>query len=788
MQIRNLVYHDLDASQTHNRKFINVVKPGVYKGYRVRRNSADPTMIDVTHGGDFVSVLVTSEGVRIQETAELVGVLRFEAADTTYSRYDLVVAEYQWVPNSDVQQLYKIVKGRYPRTPDEEPVRPSVQNTYQTPLAYVLVKPLTAQGGHSRVSIAQEDIFHVPQASTILAPEEMSSLRPVLDPTNAKRIFVYPGRFPMQSGVGYVDFVGAYSEEIDDSAMVDGETRYFLFGVCDDSTVQVAAQSDVPSIEVDIGANALPICIGKVYKTGGSAMIVELIDVRFPFSRKFVPRIEEDFYYDFLSQSVFKYLRLDSFREDTFIDLASLSPVDANLTAKFNPGETSLEISWAGSAEPAADVTLATNNLLDGSEISGLRHIMLLIDTDAEGVLFDYSATSAYSGFTGRTYEPDTIVELPGGINQLFIKLIIPKTVFPSAVTKRIFSYAVAMVLDYETLNDSTISALGVESLVHAIPNLLPNGDFRVWSRPNSILEYPDIDSRDIITYPAFMSGMSSKTNIFAADGWQFTKMAFEAKDRTIARVLWSRDVLGSIEENTLDTALRWNGSAGGSTSGAENYLEFRVPVSPLHAGQFITFAFDFFASQKEAIGIRLALYERNPDGSFVVQNAVQSGAIQPYGTLILRSGAAINERTYAVGFIIVFQQMVSETTVYVKAARAAIGWFDMLPFIRPVNADDLIRAYYERGAAMASANVEQGEEIGSAVQFGAVKLLGLCDGGVVQARETGVVSGNRNVNLGQFALAATRFGITARGQAMVTGLSVVDVDWGAEVVYPAAS
>ena len=786
MQIRNFAFHDLDTAQAHNLRFLNVVRAGVYRGFRIRRNAGDPTLVDLTHGSDSVSVLVTSEGVRIQETAETIGVLRFEPADTNYARWDLVVAEYQWSPNPSIQQTYKIIKGRYPRVPGDEPVKPIVQNPYQVPLAYVYVRALSALGGTARVEIRQEDIVHVAKADWVEAPGGMDCLKPVIDPTDPKRIFVYPGRFPSQSGVGYIDFQGGYSEELDDTGMVDGDVAYFLFGVTDDSLVSVAAKDTVPSLMVDIGTDVLPLCVGKAVKQGGSTTLTELIDVRFPFSRRFVPKQEEDFYLDDLGNNVFDYLRLDPLRDETFIDLASIAPVDANLTAKIVAGETALELKWAGTGDPAADVTIATKNLLDNAEgVTNLRHIMLVIDTDVENLTFDYSATSGYSGFTGRDYRADSIVELPGGVNQLFLKFKVPASEFSGGAAKKIFSYAVFMVLDYATLNDQTFSMLGVENLNNCIPNLIPNGDFQVWSRPATDGFYPDPNSRNKILYEVVPGGLADKTKIFAADGWQFTKFDFPAYGGTISRALWSRDALGSVDINTMDTALGWVGLEGGSLAGAQNYLEYRVPAFPDYSGRFVTFAFDFMTSPREALGIRVVLYERNEDGTLKVQSAAQSGAPLVSGTLVIKSASAINEKTYAIGFIIVFQQTTGRSTVWVRRARAAIGAYDELTFTKPQNAKDLIRAWYEVGVAMTSASVEQGEEIGTGFQFGAVKHDGLSDGGV-RVKETGAVSSNRNVNLGQFALSCTRNGGVARGAAMITGLAVIDVDWEAAVVYPA--
>ena len=783
MQIRNFLYHDLDASQVHNRRYVGVVKAGAYSGFRVRRNVADESVLDISHGEDLTSVLVTYEGVRIQEVDEIPGALRVEPADTTFPRFDLVVAEYQWSPNPSIVQTYKVIRGRYPTNPDDVPVFPSKENDYQLELAYVYVRPLSAVGGMARVSIRQEDILHFPKASDIASPRGMAALKPVVDSTNLKRIYVYPGLFPSLSGQGFVDFPGGYSPEIDDTWMADGEVAYFLFGVSDDKEVSVAGHSDEPSMLVDIGSDLLPLMIGKVVKRGAYSAIEETIDVRFPFARKFVPGIEEDFYYDFLDQSIFKYIKIDVLRNADLVDLGTLLPSDDDLTARINSGETSLEVIWGTTGEPATDVTIATRDLISGSELSGVRHVLVLADTDVLGLTFDYSTTSQYSGFTGRSYQIGSIIELAGGVDQLFLKFTMPKDEFLGGATKRIYSYAVCMVLDYETLNQSSVSSLGIESLSYSIPNLIGNGDFKVWSRPLAET-YPDIEARDKIAYPVSTALFGNK-EAFAADGWQFTRMEFEPNAGVISRVLWSRDVLGSAEDNTMDTALEWIGRAGGSTLGKQNYLEFRVLSSPDYEGQFVTFGFDHQVSPREAVGARLVFYEKTGTGVLQIKHAVESGPLREDGTLLVRSGIALSRTIYAIGFIIVFQQTTGVSTVHVRRARAAIGSFEVLPFTKPLDSEDRCRAYYERGALMASASVEQGEEVGTGVQLGSVKAAGLSESGAVRSRVVNLGSADRSVNMTELSVTGDRYHLMARAKAMLTGLSVVDIDWESSVVYP---
>jgi hypothetical protein len=486
-----------------------------------------------------------------------------------------------------------------------------------------------------------------------------------------------------------------------------------------------------------------------------------------------------------LAGSVFQKAAIDTFGAYTFIRTDAVEPVDEGLTAVVNKGDTSLAVVWDGSVPLSADVTIATRNIFNDTEITGVRHIMLSTETNVIGLKFDYSMSSAFSGFTGNSYDLDTIVEIPGGAAQLYIRFMIPQENFVAAGdTVKLFGYAILLNLDYTMLNEHTISGLGLDSIEYAVPNLIANGDFRVWTRPLSDGGEPDVDGRDKISYPIRVDGLADKEDIFAGDGWQFTKLEFEADDGNISRILWSRDVVGSLDDNTVDTALEWVGQAGNAESGKLNYLEYRTPALPEYAGQKVSFSFEHRATPEAAVGIRLVLYSRDDAGNLSIVDAVESGPRQSDGTLIITSNLAITDQVYAAGFIIVFQQMNALSTVYVRRARASIGDYRVLPFTRPTDADDIVRKYYERGQAFASGNVEEGEEIGTGIQFGSKKTTGLSEGGEIRVRSVN----DRSVNIVKTDYQGNRDGFVVRATASTTGLAVIDSDWEGSVIYPESS
>lgn len=788
MQFRSVVYHALDTSTLHNERLAGILAPGVYGGYRIRRSASDPAYVDLTHGGDPSSVLLTVEGVRIEESGEIYGVAKIQPADASYARYDLIVAEYQWTPDNNVRQVYKVIRGPYQRSTSESPIRPQPQTIYQIPLAWIYVRPLTAISGTYRVEIRQDDIFPALKASEVSSPWGIASLKPELDETNRKRIYVNPGVFPDSFGGHAIVFDGAYSSEIDDSGMAVDETRYFLYGLSDDGEVSVAGEGTSLATVPDIGADILPICVAQAVKRSNGTTIDALHDIRFPFTRRYMLQDEENLYREYLRESVFDYGRIDLCDDLSIFDPDTLLPSVEGLTAEINRGDTSLTVTWDGVNPITGDVTVATDNVLDGTEINTVRHFLVVASSDVPGLVFDYSTVSASSGYTGSWYSLGSIIEVMGGpTSRLYLKFKIDNTQFSSAGSKKIFSFAVCMNLSYDMLNRTTLAGLGLDSLGYQIENLISNGDFFQWGRNDSKGDTPDVFARTKIDYTVKKDGLSSGENIFAADGWQFTRMDFDALNENISRVLWSRDVIGSADENTIDTALEWKGSAWSSTPPTgqviENHLEFRTPILGHYVGQYVTLFADYKASHFGSFGIEVRLYERSSSGGFIIQHADRTGVLRTDGTLAIKTSAPINNRTIAVGFVLVFSQLNSPTTTHVKDVRAAIGRYEFLPFRKPQAADLLCRQYYERGTAFNASRLRAGDDLGIASQFGAPKLLGMSDGNVLKI---GTIA-NRCVNAGAPTYASYTGGLTATVRATVDGLSVVDLDWEASVVYPEA-
>jgi hypothetical protein len=390
-----------------------------------------------------------------------------------------------------------------------------------------------------------------------------------------------------------------------------------------------------------------------------------------------------------------------------------------------------------------------------------------------------FSTTSSRSGFVTARFGSGQIVRIPaGGGGKLYVRFIVPAA--EVTAEKKIFSYGCFMILADEAVNAATVTDIGLDSLRNAVPNLIANGNFRFWSRDDSNGDPTDPDAFSTITYP-----MSSDSP-FAADGWQFTSVAFPALNGTVSRRGLSRDVVESGEDNVSDTCLYWEGSAGTAGSLASNILEYRAPVPPGADGSRVTFAMSFRASQSSVVRIAVALYEITEQKTLRLQAAAtEVSAYATSGDLIVTSDTAINSRTVAVGFLVYLTQTTGESWAALYGARGAVGTFPQLPYNEPINATDILRKYYERGRVYVAGDMIEGQTIGTAIQFGARKHTVL---GTIEAQVIPEADSNRSLNVGTSAYDATADGLVVSAQVQSSGSVRIDEDFEAFVRYGAAS
>lgn len=780
-------YYGLDTSRLHNQRFVETVRAGVYSGFKLRVNAGYQDRIDIVRGDASRSVLVTSEGVIIEETEDLPNAVRVQPADSVRTRIDLVVCEYRYTPDVAVEAVYKVLRGRNQADLSVDPVPPAPENEYQVPLGTVTVLPQLASGGSAQVRVDQADIVQAAEADFIL-PEDLGALKPEIDFTNPKRIFVYPGVFPNALKDAVIRWPGGYSEEIDDATMTEGETRYFLFAISDDRQVTPVAWSSDPDTLSGYDAEVLPLCVAKATKSGGVGRILSLEDVRFPFARQLTPQFELTSYQTLLATSVFRYVRVDLFENSDLIDLTPVSGptgYETLLRVFIDRSDSSLTFEWTGTTLPDDDVIVVTENLLENLPVSVITHFQVSFDTNIPSLTFEYSSVSKYSGFTDQRFLADKIVGIPsGGAGRLYIRFRIPKDAFQVMTTLKLYSYGVLLDLDPETVNRRVIVDLGMENLLAAVPNLIVNGNFRFWSRNDKDDVEPDSDSPARIDYAAASdaSAIEAGDRVFAADGWQFTKLQYEGTTEQVSRVLFSQEARSADIENALDTCLLWEGKGG--APGPVNHLEFRVPVRPEMLGQRVTFALDFEASSRDALGIGLAFYSRDENGAYTLVDRAEAGATTTSGTLLLQSALAVSEATYAIGAIVILRQTTGDSRAFVKAARMAMGSFLRLAYSSTPYDRDRLRAYYERGRSIAAFRGVEGDAIYATAQFGRAKDAGLSKDGALVANL--IASGNRSVGVDSIVLTPTTHGLVVSGRVISSGLATLDVEWEAYPLYPA--
>lgn len=763
-QLRDTKYHSQDTSAVQNRQLAGIVRPGVFSGYKLRKNAADTSQLDLTSGSDSTSVLVTTEGVRVEETATIQGVVSIDPPDANFKRFDAVIAEFQFSTDNSIEQTYSVIRGAYNGT---DPQRPDLASDFQTLLAYVAV-----EAGTSQAAIDTDDIFHVEPAIDARAPVDVSSLAPIVEPSDTSRVFVYAGSFPSRDGSQRIVFGGGYSDQLDKGTTSNGDTLWYLLGVSDDGAVVVMGTAST-----EAGLPALTdenLIVGAVRATNVADVMVvqEIVDYRFVITRNLRPTIEEETYKSTLGDSVFQHLKVDLFRDSGAIDLTTIS--DTDVTAVIDQGDTSLTLTYTGGgAQPSADVTIATKNLLLGTSIDQVQHLMVVADTATAGITVDVSPSSATQGFTTVGPALNTIIRIPSGpASKIHLRFTVPATAFVGGAVK-IFSYGAFMALDENVLNAATQDEVGLNSVKNSLSNLIANGNFKHWSRDDVNGNTPDPDLQQTIDYTV------SADSPFAADGWQFTGFNYDGQ---VSRVGLSKDVLSTGISNPSDTALSWVGDGGGS---ATNILEYRVPVAA-GLGKRVTFGCKHQSNVLGTVAVGVALYELTDDKQLVTQGTIAvTSALTTEGDLVVTSDIEINEATAAVGFLIYLTQTTGVSTTYLWNARAAIGDFRVLPFTEAVNSTDVLRKYYERGRIYVSTTAGEADIVGGSVQMGSQKHSAI---GTIEAGVSPFSDSNRSVNLDVPTFSATKNSLVVEAAVISTGLVLLDIDFEVSVRYVAAT
>jgi len=751
-QVRLFSFLDKNTSLKHNERLARIVKPGVYYGFFPRVSALGTNRVDIALGNDKESVLVTVEGVIIKETNDLSAALTVNFSTVTLDRIDLCVCEYRYNSNPDVPAIYKIIEG----TPSTSPVPPKPDNEYQLPLFYIEVA-----GGAS--ALAQYDLRPVDPARTVVS-EDLGPLKPIIDPTNRKRIYAHPGVFPNKLGTNIITFYGGYSPELTVADMMGATLRYFLYGVGDDGSVGIIASSSASDAIEGFGGDAIPVCIAEAKLSGVNLYFTTITDIRFPYSRRLVPQFEEDVYNDVLGTSVFQYNRLDLFEDESLIDLDSLLPADGSVTVEVNRVDTSL--TFETPAGPSADVTIVTENLLLNTTIPTVYHFMMLVDTPYTQITFDYSTTSKTAGFTGIQRNFNSIIHIVNGATSLYIQFFIPQAVLTVALPVKIFSYCLFAQLDFENLNTNVLNDAGIVEVVRSQKNLIAN-PFVYWSRPDDN-GYSD---RPIGMMPlsrlisSTQEEVDSGTRCFGPDGWQVIEVTGTATPCYLSRTYTAGESM---------PRMLYTKAAGGPP--ITHYVEFRTPTYGLITGRPVTFSVDCNASNYR-FGIGLQFYKQ-VNGTLSVQGArkmtlfPQTGS----GTLTITSDSSIGADTVAIGFILYYNSPGPANYATVWNPRAVLGRQSNIHVLPPMGNDEIL-AYYERGRSVLTGKYVEGETLTIAQSIspkhtvlGSLVVSGIADPPLV--------------NTSSPVFDVDEYSVVSSAAAASSGYCALDTGWQVSILY----
>jgi hypothetical protein len=767
-------FHALDTSRLQNTRFSQVITTGVYSGFYVKPNTGTPNLLDLGVGDDGISVLVTSEGIRVEETAEVLAAVAIAPADSALTRIDLVVCEYKSTTDNTVSAVYKVVKGKNQAVTTLDPVPPVITNENQVPLAFVTVRPQTFSSGLSIAVIDLTDVRTVAKARWAAAPEGLAGLKPEVSAANRRLLYVYPGVFPSVDGKRAIQFGGDYSAAIDASNLTEGSEAYYLYGLTDEGLISVIGSATTVALIPDLSIDVVPIAIVLGRVTNGQVHLSTLIDIRFPYARRLADPTEEDSYLDLLSSSVFRFLRVERFVDDSGVDIASASLESgdsASLSAEIDSTDTSLKFTWdtTQGSTPGEATTIVTADILNGSSINSVTHFMLAADATNSNITFQYSTSSATSGFTATRHFLNQIVRVPvSGARKLFIKLIVPPDAYVSGVAK-VFNFGVLINLQSSVLNTVSVTELGIGELNKSVTNLISNGNFFYWSQDDTSGNKPNLATQEDLTFT--LSTSASRT--LMADGWQITSFPVPAVGETVSRITRNR-------ANGAETALKYQGAADSANSGSANIAEYRINRAAELVGNQITFAVKYETSAAASLGIGIAQYTRT-DGGLVLKTKDEVFASNTDGDLYVYTTTSIGDDVDQIGFYFVFLEIGADTEHTLWNARAAAGTFSDLPFTYDTSAHTTLRQYYERGRAYASSSATEGDQLGASAQFGTRKSVEL---GALTTQTAEAVDSNRSSNVGALTYTSDEHGVVILSDASSSAFVTIDVDWESFVVY----
>lgn len=682
-------FQDPASSRRANDKMARIANTGVYAGF-FPKVGASMNRIDLLLGNDPVSELVTPEGVKIVETSDLSGIVQFVNPSTSgMTRYDLVVCEYQYQPNS-TPAIYKVLQGTAVAA-GVTPELPVPQNEFQTPICYVRINPVTPSGvGPPTVVLTQADLLPIARGQDVDDPKEMSGLRAIINPTaaNQDELYVYPGQFPNIDRTTLIDFRGGYSDGAGalPTPVPMGQRKYWIYGITDaEEIVPIEEATSFTALPTDV-ESAVPLCLVEFFNPAGTPFITRIRDLRTFITRLGAVGSEDDLWADMLASTYMEemvyepFLNTDLVNDTTLVqrDGAGVTSAAPGVTLSLDQAQTALKIAYDGVTPIVNDVEFVIGDWLLNNNMSAIREFMVLAIHDLPALKFQYSFSSMVNGFSSTKY--DLLSKLNAAIisslgnppSSLYIRVVIPATVFASgAFEYRLFSIGLLSNISTGLAARNVVLDDQRTTLENSVRNLIANA-FEFFSYPNSTSFVPDPDQNT--SYALNISGnpndISADIDQFGPDGWQ----AVWDDGGTFTADTLTRVALASGYRYALNMLTTSRGVVGMP-------LEYRVPAHRLRLGDAVSFSLDVDASQRESCQIAIRLYTRNGSGQLVLNPGDEYfSAKAEIGTqrLVVSTGTrTIDSAVVFVGFVIYHYQLpATDSEVQVKDPMAAMGNF----------------------------------------------------------------------------------------------------------------
>lgn len=131
-------YKNPDSTENLNSRFARIIANGPYSGLLCKATATPSLFIDITAGD-----ALTIEGVKIEESTDILSAVEIAPGHATRSRIDLICLYHKYVQGETIPQgnyaSYVVIQGQVPSDDITAPVAPALPSIYHMPLCEVHV-------------------------------------------------------------------------------------------------------------------------------------------------------------------------------------------------------------------------------------------------------------------------------------------------------------------------------------------------------------------------------------------------------------------------------------------------------------------------------------------------------------------------------------------------------------------------------------------------------------------------------------------------------------------------